>query len=440
MTRLAKRVALACAVLALAATGMPAEAGTLYIPQAVDQTIDGKTFQTEIWVTNLGAVGRRFESYFLPSLTNGVDRGELEYDTTGVPGSASILLQGAAPAGSIGMLEITGAPQLNFTSRLRVFDGEGRLLSSSRVPALSSKDAVPGGQTATLLGLQHSTDGNSSALGMINLSQEPNECSISLARASGQELGSTFVTTMLPLSHRQIEDVFGLLGLEALAGGRAVISCASDFYAYGIVWQENLQQVVFVQPADALSSELVRPGDEPPVPTLELPGNFFVATPGDSIRELPLPLEPGVSYDRVVIDFDLQLGPYQNGLFHAIASMRRLGGPPLYFGLFARGSNRKTIIDRGDGTDFNTAGPWIAGQRLHVNLVYDAANGRLNLAVSRAGQVFYTTSTHITFRDISNNGRPVGILLGQTRPYDGGAFQPPINWRYSNLKVQAFAD
>ncbi|MDY7092494.1 MAG: hypothetical protein SX243_05905 [Acidobacteriota bacterium] len=441
MTCSLKRAVLAVAIVFLGLTSLPADAGTIYVPQAVDQVIDGRLYQTEVWATNLGAQGRRFETYFIPSLSNGVNRPEeIVYDFTGVPPQSSILAIGAAPQGEIGMLEIAGAPQLNFDARLRVFDEGGQLLSSTRVPTISDGDVHPGGDLVALLGLKHSSSGSNTSVGLINMSQDPNECAISLVKASGEELTNTFVTTMMPLSHREIPDVFGLLGLEELAAGRAVVTCAEDFYAYAVVWQDNLDQVLFVQPGDALSSDLVRPGDEPPVPTLEMNGNFFTATPGDSIRELALPLEPGVSYDRIVIDFDLRLGRYQNGLFHAICSLRRLGGPPLYFGLFARGSNARTILDRGDGTDLKVEGPWTANQQVHVQIIYDAAAGRFTLNVSRAGTVFYSTSTFITFRDISNNGNPVGILLGQARPADGGAYQPPLGWTYSNLKVQAFVD
>lgn len=441
MTCSLKRAVLAVAILVLGLTSLPADAGTIYVPQAVNQTVDGLHFQTEVWASNLGAVGRRFETYYIPSLTNGAARPEdIAYDSTGVPALSSILANGVVPQNQVGMLEITGAPQLNFTARLRVFNDEGRLISSSRVPTVAERDLFEGGQLAALLGLQHSSDGSNTSVGLINLSQSPNECALALTKANGEELTNTFVTTLMPLSHREISDVFGLLGLQELAAGRAVVTCAERFYTYGVVWQENLKQALFVQPADALSSELVRPGDEPPIPTLEMKGNFFNATPGDSLREFALPLEPGVSYDRVIIDFDLRLGRYQNGLFHAIASLRRLGGPPLYFALFARGSNGRTILDRGDGSDFKVEGPWTANQTVHVQIVYDAAAGRFTLNVSRAGTVFYSTSTFVTFRDLSNNGNPVGILLGQSRPFDGGAFQPPIGWSYSNLKVQAFID
>jgi hypothetical protein len=441
MTCSLKRAVLAGAILVLGLTSLPADAGTIYVPQAVNQTANGLQFQTEVWASNLGTVGRRFETYYIPSLTNGANRAEdIAYESIGVPSLSSILASDVVPQNQMGMLEITGAPQLNFTARLRVFNSEGRLLSSSRVPTLAEGDLLEGGQLAALLGLQHSSDGSNTSIGLINLSQSPNECAIALTKANGEQLTNTFVTTMMPLSHREIPDVFGLLSLQDLAAGRAVVTCAERFYTYAVVWQQNLQQALFVQPADALSSELVRPGDEPPIPTLEMRGNFFNPVVNDSIREFALPLEPGVNYDRLIIDFDLRIGRYQNGLFHAICSLRRLGGPPLYFALCARGSNGRTILDRGDGTDLKVEGPWTANQTVHVQIVYDAALGRFTLNVSRAGTVFYSTSTFITFRDLSNNGNPVGILLGQARPADGGAYQPPIGWSYSNLKVQAFVD
>lgn len=420
---------------------LPAFAGTIYLPEVSNRVIDGKTFQTEIWVSNAGAQGRRFETFFIPTQTDGTARPEEPaYDSVGVPAMATLLVNGLIPSGEVGMLEVTGAPQLNFTSRLRVYSDTGKLLSTARMPAIGSNDVIPGGIFATLNGLQNSTSGTFTNMGLLNLSQEPNECSISMFKADGSELVNTFVTTLFPLSHREFADVFGLIGLGDLGGGRALISCAEDYFTYATIWQDGANQLVVVQPADSLASDLIRPGDEPPIPTLEFPGNFFNPVVNDSIRELPLPLDPNISYARIVIDFDLRIGRFQNGLFHAICSMRRLGGPPLYFALFARGSNGRTILDRGDGTDFKGDGPWTANQTVHVNIIYNAGTGRFNIEVSRAGSIFYRASTNITFRDVSNNGRPVALLLGQARPADEGAYQPPLGWSYSNLKVQAFEE
>ncbi|MCB1055567.1 MAG: hypothetical protein KDD11_08655 [Acidobacteria bacterium] len=435
-----RRTVLFCAALAAFAT-LPASAGTIYLPEVSNRALNGKQFQTEVWVSNAGAQGRRFESYFIPTQTDGTDRPEeIVYDSVGVPAGATILVNGVVQEGELGMLEITGAPQLNITSRLRVFDANGKLLSTARMPSVGSEDVIPGGIFSTLTGLQNSTSGTFTNIGILNLSPEPNECSISIFKADGSSLVNTFVTTLFPVSHREFDDVFGLIGVGDLGGGRALISCAEDYYSYGTIWQDGANQLIVVQPADSLASDLIRPGDEPPIPTIDLPGNFFNPVANDSIRQLPLPLEPGISYARVTIDFDLTIRKFQNGLFHAICSMRRLGGPPLYFALFARGSNGRTILDRGDHTDFKGDGPWTPNQTVHVHIVYDASTGRFNIEVSRAGSIFYRASTNITFRDISDNGKPVALLLGQERPADEGAYQPPLGWTYSNLKVQAFEE
>src|SRR5947209_17391849 len=105
-------------------------AGEVFVPYASNRTIGGTTYRTKVWVTNTGGAARRFSALFIEGGTDGSKLPDPD-PTTGisVAAGATVVLTNLAPAGKLGMLEISGAPQLVTTARIEALDpANGTLL------------------------------------------------------------------------------------------------------------------------------------------------------------------------------------------------------------------------------------------------------------------------------------------------------------------------
>lgn len=181
--------------------------------------------------------------------------------------------------------------------------------------------------------------------------------------------------------------------------------------------------------------DIVFPDELPSPVRLSRPGVFFQPVRGDSSEEIRVPLTRGVPYRRLEVSFDVVLESWHSPLFHSVVALRRSGGP-LYFGLLLRASNRRTIIDRGDDTEIKRDGPWSAGERYSLSLLYDALEGSLSFRARNRGREVQAFSDRISHRDLRDDGHAVVLVLGQRGVADG-AFFPPWGWTYSNLEVRA---
>ena len=142
--------------------------------------------------------------------------------------------------------------------------------------------------------------------------------------AGGRQIGSVSIP-LPPLSLSEFPDALGILGQSAVTGARFAIRCPSDFYAFATVLDANSARASFVTPAQLGDSALQAPGggnppENPPgnppgnppsgnpgTVVVERAGNFFIPTRDESYLAIDLPLESGVPYKRVVVEFDLFL-------------------------------------------------------------------------------------------------------------------------------------
>lgn len=179
-----------------------------------------------------------------------------------------------------------------------------------------------------------------------------------------------------------------------------------------------------------LADILVLPGPGEPV-VIEQPGLVHAVTRSDPYWEIAVPVEPGYTYRRAVIDFDVYVAGWHSNLFHGVCNLR---GDRLLAAVMVRADRSKTVIDRGDGTQDGGRAPWQPGGTYHVRLIYDAAGQRIGFQLSRDGRVVQDLTTRSSGRPLSA-GRRLTFSFSQQRVADN-AFFPVWGWRFSDLRIQ----
>jgi hypothetical protein len=429
------------ALLALLAIAPALHAGTVYVPVTKDG-IQNKSYKTKVWVTNTSSVARRFTHLFIPAGSDGTVRNATP-ETLTVPAGGTLLLSSLAPAGQIGVLEISGAPQLVVTARLdAAATGGTPPVASAHLPVVSSDNRVEGGKTAFLQGLARGQAGLLSNLGILNLEHEANQCTISAFRSNGTQIGTNAVIALAALSNREFADAYGILQEAAIADSYFAVNCAQDFYAYATVLDPVNAQTVYVTPSYSLASSLRAPGETggpPGTVQFSVPGVFLDAKSGDSWRIIDLPAHPTTRYKKAVVEFDMRVGPMTLGPrnFYGVTSFRR-NDKTLYYGLIVRDDRDKTILDMGVDDDIVTGsngGPWKANSNYYVVFDYDTDSRVLTFKLFRAGVLVEQLTGNINHTDIIANSNLLRVEFGQKGIADHAYF-PPLGWRFSNLSVR----
>jgi len=424
-------------VVALLASLVPAFAGEVYVPFVSNQTINGTLYQTKVWVTNPGTVARTVGVRFIEQGIDGT-KSAGKATNVGVAPGATVVLTNLAPAGKSGMLELNGASQLVVEARVQALSPGGDVLSSADVPAAAVANAIAAKATAYLQGIERTARGTISDFGVLNLSRSSAQCSIKTLRADARQIGSTAIITLLPLSVRTFADVLSILGQGFLTDVHIEVSCDQQFYPYALVYKVGGPETGFVAPSNSLDGDLVPAGGGGTTGDFVFTkaGTFLHAVPGNSAVEYPLPLPSGVKYSQAIIELDLFVGKFPDGLFAGVFAMRRQDRT-LYYGMIIRGDRQKTILDMGLTDDVVTGGngTWDENTNYHLKFLYDTAGRNLTLTVTKAGTVVQNLSSgHINHFDLSNNGKAVTLDFGQDGIADGAYF-PPIGWSFSNLQV-----
>src|SRR5215213_11169784 len=140
-------------ICALLAGVVPVLAGEVYVPFASNRSVDGTIYQTKVWVTNTGTAARRFDVRFISQNTDGT-QGADTGNQLNVTGGGTLLLGSVAPSGALGMVEISGAPQLVVNARIDAIGPNGNILSSANVPVVGGGNVVKQNSTAHIQGLE----------------------------------------------------------------------------------------------------------------------------------------------------------------------------------------------------------------------------------------------------------------------------------------------
>lgn len=423
--------------IALLATSAPLAAGTIYLPVR-NLEIEGMTVVPHLLISNTDfQAGAAFSTYWIADRTDGVIRPEDAESPPIVVGPGETFLLNAMPIdGDAGMLEVDLDDALVADARLvftKTEAEENELPIVIDVPVVGSRNVRPAGDTLFLQGLERTRFGSKTDVTILNLGHQEAQCTARIFRSNGRQIGGNVFLGFPALSHTLFEDAFSVLGTEFLAEAKLELSCDQPFLAFAAINSPDTPVARFARPSLPGTSTLRRPGDG--FVEFELPGLFFKPVNGDSVRDYDLPLDPDLAYRYIEIEFDLLVREYQTQLFHSLVGMRRLN-EMLYFGMFMRASNRRTVIDLGDGSEIKDNGPWQERTRFHLYIRYDVEAGVMIVEFYQGGRLVDSFSGPISHRDLRDNGRPVNLVFGLRKVADG-AFFPPIGWEFSNLSVVA---
>lgn len=448
----------ALALLLCLGLAAPAFAGSVYVPLAADQTENGVRYQTQVWVTNEGATERRFDAYFVPTGTDGTERGGAVGQTTTVPPNTTIQLSTVVGAGEAGMLEISGAPQIVVNARM-VATVNGVASLGTPMPVVSSENMFEADGMAHLQGWMRSSALRSD-FGIVNLGHEPATCSIAVFRSNGSQIQSTAVISMPALGHRQFDDALGLLGVQSISAVRSTASCDQPFYVYLRTYNVNTGELFMTLPSEKLESSILTvPGEGPPpgpgpgtcgqgAECLTRSGVFFSPKPGDDYRRVTMNLPPG-SYSRIRFRLDIFVSGWTNpssGLHLAwwLANSGR------HFNLYGfsgwKGPNRNAVLFRhGIGIEasqkpkFEQNFVFHPGRTYKVDYDYNPAARYLSYKIlDQSGNLLHEIN-HVP------NVNRVHIEPGETITADFSnklgvnPIEPPsYGWKYQNLIIEVF--
>ncbi|HVT15789.1 MAG TPA: hypothetical protein VHQ90_06335 [Thermoanaerobaculia bacterium] len=422
----------------------PALAGGVFVPIASNLSLGGALYTTKVWVTNPAGAQRRFQTAFIAEGTDGTQQ-QLSSNIF-VPAGGTVLLTDVAPAGQLGMLEVTGANILVVNARLDVLGPNGAVLSSANVPAVSQANAVAAGVSAHLQGLQRGGDGSLTNLSVINLADTRTQCTVKAFRADNSQIGRSAIIALKPLSRREFADALAILGESSIKDARFEVNCDQQFFAYATVLQLGGPTTAFVPPSRPLA-ESVLPGSigQPPPPapgvvTFDVPGLFLHAVDGHSSATYDIPAPPGVPFVRSTVELDLHITSFTPiGLFTGVMSMRRPSNDRasriMYYGIIIINKDRRTLLDLGiQDVLVRKSFPWQENSDYHLKTTYDLAAQSVTLDVSQGGQVVHSITGQAQFNDLSASDNPLRVDFGQDGIADGAYF-PPIGWSFSNLHV-----
>lgn len=456
---------------ALAAALSPLHAETVYVPLALHQQSGETLYRTEVTLTNPSDSPLRFTTLFIPSQADGTRQAGASFPAT-VPARGTFVLSPVAPAGRQGVLEISGATDLVATARIKALGRDGRVLSETPLPVVSTENLFPAGETVHLQGIGRAA-GGAVRLGLVNLAGGAAGCSAVAFRPDGSRLGETPRVEVAPLSHLSYEGLLTSLRNAPVANARLEVTCDAPFYAYAFV--TGPAGATFVAPSASLRSGLeaadpapqaeaeksqvpnlpsVPAGDDEtalapaeatpsePVSTgpgsFELNGVFLDVRRDGPYRAFDLPLQAGKRYKQVTVDFDLYLHRWQSTWFHGITSLRRTD-KTLYFGVLVKGDPEKTILDLGRHQQVKQTWRWQERGNYHVQMVYDVPAKRVTMRVSQDGKVVHTISGRATSNDLrAFAGHKVKVDFSLPRAAHDAYF-PPIGSKFSNLKVKSVA-
>ena len=425
---------------ALLASVAPAFAqGEVYVPYTSNRSLQGTIYRTKVWVTNTGGTARKFSTRFIEQGIDGTKVPSQPGNDLNVPPGGTLLLTNLAPQEKIGMLEISGAPQLVVNARLDALNAQGAIVSSTNMPVISTANVIKANATAQLQGLERTSRGTLTDFGLVNVSTQAAQCTVKAFRANSTQIAQTVALSVPPLAVFHFSEALLALSEPSVADARIETTCDKQFFPYAVVFKVGGPEASFVTASGTLEGDLIGTGGgNNPAGTVvyQAPGTFLSAKNGDSYKQFDLPVVEGVRYKKATVEFDLFVGKFPNGLFAGVHAFRRTD-KTMYYGIIVRGDRQKTILDMGVDDDIvtgNNGGPWREQTQFHVSFEYDTAGGQLTYRLSRNGSVVETLTGRINHLDLTKNGRAIRVDFGQSGIADGAYF-PPIGWVYSNLKV-----
>lgn len=430
---------LAAAALVWAGT---AAAGTVYLPLAINGALDGKTYNTYVWVTNPAGAPSEVAVRFIARDSVGLEpnASTATAKLTVAPGQTFKLAVGQA---GVGMVELTGPDEAVYAARLESLTPGGIVRSQAHLPLIGADQVFGPGDVAHVQGGERALTGSASHFGIAGFGGEDGECTVKAFRADGSQVLSTATVWAPALGQRWFEDVFALLGEDSIGDARFEVSCDVPFYPFAAILASNPDSTQFVLPSVTGAANLGPAAPGPKAGELvRRNGNFFNAVKGDSIYQETLPIAAGVEYDSITWEFDVFLpklrdsGPTGTN-FHSTTLFLTAGRAGTFFAHTIRGNEKyKSTIDLGDHRVLRGENNgWAANTNHHVRVTYDYANRSVVWELFRDGGLAERLVATSKNQRLIHNGEGMYILLGLDKEYDHGGYLPPYNARFSNLVV-----
>lgn len=386
-----RRLLTGCLLVALAGMAGAAFAGTVYIPVITSTGDNGVFYETRVSISNAGAEPGDFTATFLATDSDGTTRSE-EGQTILI--NAGGTFQITPEPGFVGLLEITGDPDLIFDARLVGMTG-GHETLGEQVPVISSANAAHANGKAFLQGWLRDPD-HLANFGIVNLGQESTFCSVDVRRKGGAPLVKDILVPLKPLSHVHLgDDILGLLG--EFEDVRASVSCEQPFYTYAATFRES-GEVAFIRHSGLGTSTLRIPGEENVCPEgsvcFEREGVFHTPRPGNPVLRLFTTPPPG-NYRRVNVSLEVIHGGWAPGRAsstHNIFWLVRDGNRDMIGYVNAQGPSRDEIFLRHGFNIIQTEKPKIPvkavlnpGETYRFEYTYDTALRFIELVVTDQG-------------------------------------------------------
>ena len=295
---------LASAALIALFAAAPAVAGQVYVPYAFDRDNGAVRHRVEVMVTNTQ-----------PSLTQKASHRLVSGDARGLAneialgGGESRTLRGVAGNGHRAVLEIDAPDGVAVRARL-VTERSNGSRSVIELPTIGAHNALEGGASTVLQGLERSLNGRATGIGVLNLGQKSATCEASFQSSAGAPIGARVTFPLAARTEIFQEDVFNAYQEEIAAGALATVSCSQRFYAYAVVEDDVEGEVEFVGPsyeaaaAEAIGSTIPRP-DATSSTIFTLPGTFLTCTKYNHNWKFNMNFGSSKTFRKVFVDFDV---------------------------------------------------------------------------------------------------------------------------------------
>ncbi len=434
----------------------PVWAGTVYVPFTTDVDLADIGLSTEVWLANTGNQPTNFSVYFIPALTDGTQRdAHAKPDLTRIEPGESMLMRPAIRPGTVGMLEINGPAAIVASSRLvgshPVF---GESLGSD-VPVISKENMIPAGQEADLQGWEREPNKRITDFGLVNLGHESAQCTLRAFKENGDQIQSTVLLPLLPLSNVFFPDALGVLQVSKIDNAHLSVTCDQDFFPFATIRDVETGEVRFVQPSARAADGFEPPAASDPAPAacsdgadvcFTRQGTFFTPTVKDDYDRESFQLPPG-SYSS--LHFRVEV--YNGGWFPPTSGLNLcfwLAKAGRHFNLFGfaglKGPSRNTILFRhgigipaGAKAKFEQGFASTPGKTYIFDYVYNPGAKMLDLKIlDPAGHVLHEIKDRPNVSSIVINSGE-NITADFSNRLGINANEPPsYGWHYSNLLLE----
>ena len=454
-----QRTLLALCTLALAAA--PVLAGPVYLPGAINEVDGAYVRSTEIWVTNPDVGVQGFVARRIPAGTNGTVRtpGD-ELGPYYLAPAESKRYSDFVPSGFRGIIELDGAPMLQFSGVLTVRTVNGSKVAEAEVPVLNQLDISAPGSWVALQGWERAGSTVTTNLGIVNLAHSPAVCSVHIRKRDGLLVVQNVPISVQPLSSVQFDDALALVGQVSVAeGARGEVSCNQSFSAYHSTYNDQSGEVEFMGPAKSVGASTlveptaVDPGPDPDPDPDPPPGNAVVFTRDGLIVRYPtnhgglnnyrvnLPFSGEREFRKVDLDFDFHIGgwdPRNGNGFHCIFWLNNGSSWNNMFGYVNTRGNRNLTVFQVNATGAGrmeqaSGGSPQPGGNYHMHYEYDLDEDTVFYRITTAGGNTVVSRAYNLRGNTFSTSRFFIEFGYQHAPEGPEAYTP--GWTFSNLNI-----